>query len=173
MTGRFFSGALLLAALPLLSASADPKIHAIMGFTLDEDSAGIAKLIGPPSRVDDSTPTYQSWQYEPPADEDVDDNSPPAWLVCVHTTSRRVLSVTRNFGKPQDVDALFPAAETEVHHWPSERDRQFSVRLRRLPGDKLLLAMGTDRAGQRTTQLILIRRDALRTFMSWLADQLQ
>jgi hypothetical protein len=84
-----------------------------------------------------------------------------------------VVSVTRNFGEPQVVDDLFPAAETTVHSWPSTGTPKFRVRLRQLSGESLLLAIGTAKPGDRTTQLMLIRRSALKTFMPWLAEQLQ
>jgi hypothetical protein len=87
--------------------------------------------------------------------------------------TERVLSITRNFENPQDIDDLFPAAETEVHHWRSEGSPGFDLRLRRLSGETLLLAMGTAGPGERTTQLMLIRRSALPTFMPWLAEQLK
>ena len=45
--------------------------------------------------------------------------------------------------------------------------------LRQLPGEVLLIAMGTEKPGEGTTQLILIRRPALRIFMPWLAEQLR
>ena len=86
---------------------------------------------------------------------------------------RQILSVTRNFDTPQDVDYLFPATQTSVHHWPSKGPAQFSLRLRQLSGETLLLAMGTARLGERTTQLILIRRSALKTFIPWLAEEVQ
>jgi len=166
-------GALLLV-LPLFSEGGENrKVQEILRFTLGETPEEVARLIGRPSHLDDSVPGYQSWQYEPPAEESGDDNSAPAWFVCLRTGTRQVVSVTRNFDKAQDVDALFPVAQTEVHHWPSASDRQFSVRVRRISEDALLLAMGTARAGERTSQLILIRRSALKTFMPWLAEQME
>jgi hypothetical protein len=167
-------GALLLAALPLFCEGGENrKVQEILRFTLQETPEEIAKLIGRPSHVDDSVPGYQSWQYEPPPEENGDDNSAPAWFVCLRTGTRQVVSITRNFDKPQDVDALFPMAQTMAHHWPSPTDRQFSVRVRRISEDALLLGMGTAKAGERTSQLILIRRSALKTFLPWLAEQIE
>jgi hypothetical protein len=165
-------GALFTLALPLFSQAPD-KVQALLRFTLDESPDQIIKLLGSPSHIDDSLKGYQSWQYEAPPEEDRDDNSPPAWFVCVRSADRRILSVTRNFDKAQDVDALFPAAESEAHHWPSKDAPQFSVRLRQMSGESLLLAMGAAKPGERTSQLILIRRSALKTFMPWLAEQLR
>src|SRR5215831_3672883 len=99
-----FAGALLLAALPLFCQTPKvPKTHEILRFSLNETPEQILKLLGRKDRIDDSTPGYQSWQYEPPADEPGDDNGAPAWFVCIRTGDRRILSITRNFDKPQDV----------------------------------------------------------------------
>ena len=174
MTRWFLRGALLTAALPLLcQTTKDGRLQELLRFTLNEKPEQIVTMLGRPQRIDDSLAGYQSWQYEFSADEESDDNSPPAWYVCLSTSRRQILSVTRNFGKPQDVDSLFPAPETAAYHWPSVDSPQFSVRLRHLPGEMLLLAMGTSRPGERTTQLIVIRRSALKTFMPWLAEQLR
>ncbi len=163
-----------MVALPLFcQIPQNGKIQKLLRFTLNESPEQVMTLLRRPDRIDDSAAGYQSWQYEFGADEESDDNSPPAWFVCINTARREVLSVTRNFDKPQDVDSLFPAAETAVHHWPSKQAAQLSVRLRQLGGEALLVAMGTAKPGERTTQLVLIRRSALKTFMPWLADQLR
>ena len=174
MTRILVGGALLVAALPLLCQTPqNSRLQELLRFSLNESPEQIVSLLGRPQRIDDSLAGYQSWQYEFSAAEENDDNSPPAWFVCLSTVRRQVLSVTRNFDKPQDVDGLFPPAQTTVHHWPSKDAPRFSVRLRQLPGEVLLLAMGTAKPGERTTQLILIRRSALKTFMPWLAEQLR
>ena len=174
MTRILVGGALLIALLPLLCQTPqNRKLQELLRFSLHESPEQIVSLLGRPQRIDDSLGGYQSWQYEFSAAEENDDNSPPAWFVCLSTARRQVLSVTRNFDKPQDVDGLFPSPQTVVHYWPSKDAPQFSVRLRQLPGEVLLLAMGTSKPGERTTQLILIRRSALKTFMPWLAEQLR
>jgi len=174
MTRRRLWGALLFAALPLFTQTGpNAKMQEFLRFTLDETPEQIIQRMGRPERIDDSVSRYQSWQYGAPADEANDDNSPPAWFFCLRADNRQILSVTRNFDKPQDVDALFPAAEATVHRWPSKEAPQFSLRLRRMAGETLLLAIGTAKPGDRTTQLVLIRRSALKTFMPWLDEQLR
>jgi hypothetical protein len=148
-------------------------VQDLLRFTLNENPEQVIALLGRPQRIDDSMAGYQSWQYEFSADEQNDDNSPPAWFVCMNTAKRQILSVTRNFDNPQDVGDVFPTTQTAVYYWPSKDAPNYSVRLRALPGDVLLLAMGTAKPGERTTQLILIRRSALKTFMPWLAEQLR
>jgi len=112
MTKHYFGGALLLAALPLFCQAPERKSDQLLRFTAIDSPEQVVALIGRPARVDDSVPGYQSWQYEFSADEKNDDNSPPAWFVCLSTVSHRVMSVTRNFDQPLDVDHLFPASAT-------------------------------------------------------------
>jgi hypothetical protein len=172
MTKCYLVGALLLAALPLVCETPqNRKIQELLQFTLDESPEEIVARLGRPNHIDDSSAGYQSWQYEFPAGEENDENSPPAWFVCLDTARRQVLSVTRNFDKPQEVDGFFPASQTEVHHWPSKDTPKFSVRLRSMPHEALLLAMGVAKPGDNTTQLVLIRRSALKRLMPWLAEQ--
>jgi hypothetical protein len=165
-------GAALLA-LPLWAQTAEnSKVRAFLRFTMDEKPAEIVRLIGKPGRVDDTSRNFQSWMYDAADDEDHDDNLPPAYIICLRNGDQQIMSITRNYDEPQDVEALFPAGSASVYHWPAKEAPQFSVRLRSLPGEKLVLAMGTSQAGQKTTQLILIRRSALPQFMPWLAEQL-
>ena len=170
------TGLLLLATVPLLSqASGSPdaaKIGELLRFTMKESPADVVRLMGRPERVDNSSPAFESWQYEGPADEDHDDNSPPGWFICVRSGDRQLLSVTRNFGKPLAIDQYFPPEQSTVHYWPSKEAAQYSLRLRTLADDVLLLAMGVAKPGDRTTQLMLIRRSALKALMPWLAEQL-
>jgi hypothetical protein len=173
MTRRCLWGALLTAALPLFcQTSPNKKIEQFVRFTLDESPEQIVRAMGRPDHIDDSSPRYLSWQYESPPDEANDDNTAPAWFFCLKSENRQLLSVTRNFDKPQDIDDVFPAAQTTVHYWPAKDKPQYSVRMRRLSGETILLAMGTAKPGDRTTQLILIRRSALKTFLPWLDEQL-
>ena len=174
MTKQVAAGALFLAALPLSCQTLqNSKVEELLRFTLNENPQQILTLLGRPSRIEDSAAGFQSWEYEFSGDEESDDNSPPAWLVCLTIPKREILSVTRNFDKPQEVDRLFTAAQTAAYYWPSKETPQFSVRLRQLSGGLLLLAMGTAKPKDRTTQLMLIRRSALKTFLPWLAEQLR
>jgi len=174
MARCFLAVALLVATLPLSSQTQqNTRIQELLRFTLNENPEQILTMLGRPNRIDDSVAGFQSWQYEFSNDDELDDNTPPAWFVCLSTSRRQVLSVTRNFRKPQNVDDILPASQTAVHYWPSKDAAQFSIRLRQLPGEVLLLAMGTATLGERTTQIILIRRSALKTFMPWLAEQIR
>src|SRR5262245_49896776 len=137
MRRLLFAGALLAVAFPSFAQlPSDPKIKEILRFALDESPDQIVSIMGRPTHIDDSLKAYQSWQYDAPPDEDNDDNSPPAWFFCVSTTSNRILSVTRNFDKPRDVQALFPAAESAVYYWPSKDAPQFTVLVRRFSDER-------------------------------------
>jgi hypothetical protein len=70
------------------------------------------------------------------------------------------------------VDGIFPLAQTYSASLSIKEAPPFSVRLRQMPGEVLLLAMGTAGPGERTTQLILIRRSVLNTFLPWLGEPL-
>jgi len=164
----------LIAALASFSQTAsNQKTHGLLRFTLEERPEQVVKILGHPDRVDDFAKDYTSWQYEQADGEDHDDNLPPAYVLCLSSAGERLMSVTRNFVVPQDGDDLFPPAETTAHHWPSTKASQFSVRLRKLSGGILLLAMGTSQPGERTTQLILIRQSALKVLIPWLAERLR
>ncbi len=166
-------GVALLAALPAFSQADTIKApQAMLRWSLQEKPEQIVRILGKPDHVDDSVKAYQSWQYESADNEDRDDNSPPSYILCVQTAGQQLLSLTRNFVSPQVVDDLFPLAGTRTFHWPSKTAPQFSLRLRSISPETLLLAMGTSKPGERTTQLILIRRSALKTFMPWLHQQL-
>jgi hypothetical protein len=41
-----------------------------------------------------------------------------------------------------------------------------------MPGDRLAIAMGVSKPSDLSTQLLMIRRSAVKTFLPWLAGQL-
>ena len=163
--------ALLLAA-PFSFAQnvPDPRTPAahLLTFTLDESREAVARKMGPPPVVADYGPGYQTWQYR----IDVEDHHDFSHLFCFRRSDGRLVSITRN-GHDAIVDDLFPPAQTAVHHWPDSAKPQYSVLLRRLPGDRLLLAMGARQAGEPVAQLMLIHRSAVKAFLPWLDSQLQ
>ena len=158
-------GALAFWALPFPTQAAPPP--GILSFTLEETPAQVLRLLGQPVQVDDSGPVYRSWFYQI-GNRDSHDFS---HVLCFRGSASQLISVTRNFDEPQNVDALLPAAQTFAYQWPAAGSAQFLVRVRQLSGDRLLIAMGTARPGDRTTQLMLIRRSALPFFLPWLDEQ--
>jgi hypothetical protein len=83
----------------------------------------------------------------------------------------KLLAVTRNFHVPVVVDALFPESKSRTHFWPSDTDRQWSVRLRRLGEDRLAIAMGAEKPGDKSTQVVILRRSVLTVLLPWLDRQ--
>ena len=70
------------------------------------------------------------------------------------------------------MDEWFPAAETVAYFYPATEKPEYSVRVRKLSGDRLLLAMGISKPGQVTGQVFMIRASELQAFYPWLAIQL-
>lgn len=170
-------GALLIGAPPIFSETrprlhlADPAVKgtAFEWFRLTETEEDIRKRLGAPHMATPFGADFNSWQYQI-GEVDSHDHS----HVFVFRRSTRVLvSVTRSYEPERAVDKFFPAAgAVTVHHYPNPEKPEYSVRLRRLSGGRLLMAMGTSRAGQPTGQLVLMHRSAIRAFYPWLDDQL-
>ena len=98
-------------------------------------------------------------------------------LVFRKSTSKLV-SVTRLYEEEQTVDEFFPPRETTVHQYPGDgtpdaAKAAFSLRLRRLSGGRLLIAMGSPKPGVPTGQLVLMDENELTTAYPWLAEQLR
>jgi hypothetical protein len=164
---RFLVGAWLCAA-PLLQAQTHLAVSEILRFTLEETREQIAAGMGPPAQVFSSTPTFFSWLYK----TDVQDSHDPSHALVFRKSDGKLISVTRNFHTPVKVDALFPESVTRTYYWPNSQERKWQVRARVLGEDRLLLAMGVEKAGEPTTQLVIIRRSVLQTFFPWLKEQL-
>jgi hypothetical protein len=135
----------------------------LLAFTLDETPADVATRLGAPAHTGAFGPGYFSWFYQIGV-EDLHDFS---HTLCFREPDRKLISITRDFAPEVDVDHLFPGASSEVHYWPDREKPQYRVRVRRLPGDRVLLAMGSQ-AGQPCGQVILIRRSAVGLFFPWI-----
>lgn len=167
---------LLAAALwsaPLLSQppAADPQLRngEPVWFLLTETSDQVTRALGSPSLVADFGRDYRSWQYQIGAV----DHDEFSHLLVFCKSGRVLISVTRNYEPERNVDAFFPEAETTVHHYPDADNRKYSLRLRRLSGGRVLMAMGTSKRGQPTGQLVLMRESELRNFYPWLFARLR
>ncbi len=154
-------GALLLGAAPHPSAGD----RQILDLSLTETPDQVTRILGRPALVADFAGDFLSWQYQI---GDIDHHEFSHQLVFRRST-RSLISVTRNYDPPRILDDLFPASETTTHHSP---DKSFHLRLRRLSGGRLLMAMGAAEAGQQVAQVLLIRQSELAHFYPWLAKQL-
>lgn len=167
-------GALLITA-PLIfcqqpAQSPDPRLRVdlLSRLTLDETPDQVRALMGPPSHIGAFGPNYVTWHYQ----IDLRDHHEFSHLFCFSEPGQKLIGVTRNFEEATNVDRLFPPEHTEVHHWPDDRKPQFSIRVRRLSGDRVLMAMGVSKAGQTTNQLVLMRLSSVGNFHPWLAPRL-
>ncbi|MFN0103198.1 MAG: hypothetical protein ACKV2U_14050 [Bryobacteraceae bacterium] len=157
-------GVLLLAAPCLLSQSA-LQITEILRFTLEETPEQILRGLGQPVQINDGDAAFRTWYFQ----TDVLDKHDHSHILLFRQSDKRLLSVTRNYHFPVNVAALFPAAKSTIHHWPDAQHPQLSVQVREYDGDRVLIAMGVAKPGQPTTQLIVMRRTALKIFFPWLS----
>jgi hypothetical protein len=173
----------LLAAPPLLAqtsshghdeeplpAMADPVVTAgePAWFLLTESRGQVSAKLGPPALVADFGRGMQSWQYQ----IGLIDHHEFSHQLVFAGPGRTLASITRNYEEERTVDEFFPEAATEVYHYPDASKPRYSVRLRRLSGGRLLMAMGTSRAGQKTGQLLLMHESWLAVFHPWIAQQM-
>ncbi len=168
MTRRLFfstmTGALFAAPQTRL---AEPQVDGerLKWFSLTESFKDIEDRIGPPTVVGDFPADYRFWQYRFGG---VDEHDFSHYLVFRRSTGR-LISITRAWDPEQKVDALFPAAETEVIYATTANGSRYGARVRRLSGESVLIAMGSTAPGQPTSQLTLIRNSELNHFFPWLA----
>jgi hypothetical protein len=153
-------GVLLLAA-PLLSQSGEHL------FRLSETRAEVSKQLGLPVMVASFGDDFEAWQYQiGPVEEEGFSHQ----LVFRKSTGT-LISVARNYETARNVDDLFPPSETTTHSYPNAEKPEYNVRVRQLSGERLLIAMGVSKPGERTGQIFLIKQSELRFFYPWLAAQ--
>lgn len=174
LQAKLLMGVLILSA-PLLCADevslVEPRIEQgqLRWFSLAEKPAAVEAVLGKPALAASSGSDHLSWQFRLGG---IDHHDFSHVLVFRKSTSKLV-SVTRLYEEEQIVDEFFPTAETTVHHYRDAGKTSFGVRLRRLPGGRLLLAMGSPKPGVPTGQLVLMDENELPTIYPWLAEQLR
>jgi hypothetical protein len=158
----------LLAAASLAASEPDPRGAAayLLKFSLGETAAEVVAKMGPPRVTADFAPGFRALQFQ----IGVDDHHEFSHAFVFDRDG--LVSITRNTEEAENVDALFPPAETRPHYWPDAARPEYRVRVRTLSGGRYLLAMGVEKAGEKTTQLVLANRAALDAFFPWLAAQL-
>jgi hypothetical protein len=162
----------LLSAAPVFSQQAlwsDPQLSAdgIKWFQLGESESDVRKSLGQPSMVTDFG-EYRSWQYQIGAVEHDDFSH----ALVFRKSDGQLVSVSRTYNPERGVDAFFPPSETTVHWFREAGQPDFPMRVRRLRGGRILIAVGTSKPGQTTGQLVLIRETELAHFYAWLAEDL-
>ena len=163
-----FAGVLLCAA-PLFCQT-DPVVKEgqLDWFRLTESRTDVAKQLGLPKMVAAFGADFESWQYQL---GEVEEEGFSHQLVFRKSTGE-LISIARNYATERTVDEWFPAGETVAYFYPASEKPEYSVRVRKLSGDRLLLAMGISKPGQVTGQVFLIRASELQAFYPWLAIQL-
>jgi len=162
------TGALLISA---AAPSAEPvltKQGAFSWFTLSETRQQAAAILGPPAATTAFADDLESWQYK----RGGTDGHDYSHALVFRKSTGKLVSITRNWEPEQLVDAFFPPAETKVQLAPNT-PTPFGARVRRLSGGRLLVAMGSMKAGQPTGQLLLIAESEVRHFIPWLTTTSQ
>lgn len=158
-----------LMATPALRSETPLAVAELLRYTLEETTAQLARRLGPPVQIADADPQFVTWFYQ----TDVQDMHDHSHLLLFRKSDGKLVGVTRNFHVAANVDALFPATKTKTYYWPSESDRQWSLRVRLLGDDRLAIAMGVKAPGETTGQVLIVRRSALRQFLPWLDGQMR
>lgn len=160
-------GALLTAA-PLFSQvqpSAEPQLQdgAFHWFRMTESREQVMEALGKPRMVAPFGEDFVSWQFQI-GNVDLHDFS---HQVVFRKSTSKLVSITRNFEPEADVDRLFPPSESRVYRFNS-----FPIRVRKLAGGAVLMAIGVSKPGDKTGQLVLMLENEVRFFYAWLAEQL-
>ena len=150
IVGSLFMASTLLAQDP--SPGQDPQIGQaeLIWFTLRESPEQMVSALSKPAIVADFGKDFQSWQYQ----IGTIDHHEFSHQVVFRKSDRSLVSVTRNYESERTVDTWFPESETTVHRMPGEHKTQFTVRVRRLAGGRVLMAMGVSQPGQKTGQIV-------------------
>ena len=159
---------------PQLSSASDPVVEKgeLQWFQLRESRTEVAKQLGLPKMVAPFGADFEAWQYQL---GEVEEEGFSHQLVFRKSTGE-LISIARNYASERTVDEWFPEAETTAYFYSSPSDPkkiEYSVRVRKMHGGRLLLAMGVSRPGQVTGQIFLIRDTELAVFYPWLAVQLK
>ena len=160
-----------LLATPLFFSSAltAEEERELVRFTLEEDTAKVAGMLGAPAQVSEAGPHHFSWHLQ----LNVADNHDDSHVLLFRKEDKKLVSVTRNYDEPKNVDQMFPPAESRTYYWQNGTQPSWPVRVRTLGGGRVLIAMGVAGPGQRTHQVLLIRRSAVAGYLPWLQEQLQ
>ena len=112
---------------------------------------------------------YRSWQYQI-GEVEHDDFS---HALVFRKSDGKLVSVSRTYNPERSVDSFFPRrARRPCIGSALAGQPDFPMRIRRLPGGRVLIAVGTSKPGQTTGQSDLMRENELPHFYPWLAEEL-
>lgn len=155
----------LIFGAPLVAGTRPPgrsEAAFLLRFNLRESQEQVRRLLGPPAQVSDFGEALISWQYH----IDQHDHHDFSHTLCFRKSEGTLISITRNTEEPERVDHLFPVRETATQKHEAS---QWSVRVRRMAGSRLLVAAGVSEPGQPTTQLMYLRESEAKIFLPWLS----
>lgn len=94
------------------------------------------------------------------------------WVFYFDMPGGAMVSAAYNAVAGTSIKAYFPMAETRVHAYKNGAATMNAIS-RILPGDRVLIAVGAANAESPCSQLVLIRRSALKRFYPWIAKDLE
>ena len=158
----------LLTAAPVFSQQdvrTDPQVspEGLKWFLLEETELEVRRQLGQPVMVAEFG-EYRSWQYQLGGVE----HDEFSHALVFRKSDGKLVSVSRNFDHARNVDEFLPENETTTHWFHSAGQPDFGVRVRKLTGGRVLIAVGVSQRGQTTSQLVLMRESELPHFYPWL-----
>ena len=129
-------------------------------FQLGETESEVRARLGQPAMIADFG-GYRSWQYRLDEATDHDDFS---HALVFRKSDGKLVSISRTYAEERNLDAFFPDGSGKVHYYPDAAKPAMTIRLRRLPGGRVLLATGVALSGQIT----LMADSELRIFYPWI-----
>ena len=141
----------------------------LLYFSLEESDQQIFEKFGVPNQVADHAGQFRVLQFH----FNGKDKHDFSHTLCVRQSDGKLISIARNTDHEEDVDSLFPPELTTVHYWPSKEKPQAVARVRRMTGDRVLIAMVTAKQQSHTRQLTLMRRSSLDAFLPWIVVALE
>jgi hypothetical protein len=94
------------------------------------------------------------------------------WVFYFDMPSAAMVSATHNSVAGASIKSYFPPTETRVHVYKNGSSTMSAIS-RILPGDRVLIAVGVANPESQCSQMVLIRRSALKRFYPWIAKDLE
>ncbi len=94
------------------------------------------------------------------------------WVFYFDMPGGAIVSATHNSVAGANIKPYFPAEETRVHLYKNGSITMTAMS-RVLAGDRVLIAVGAANPENECSQLVLIRRAALKRFYPWIAEDLE
>lgn len=141
----------------------------LLYFSLEESGQQIHEKFGVPNQLADHDGQFRVLQFH----FNGTDKHDFSHTLCVRKSDGKLISIARNTDHEENIDSLFPPSASTTHYWPSKERPQAIARVRRMTGDRVLIAMVMPKQHSLTRQLTLIRRSSLDAFLPWIASALE